>query len=279
MAVTSKIEWTDSTFNPIIGCQHVSPGCDHCYAEAMSKFRGWTEWGPHGERRRTSAAKWREPRQWNANAKTFQREHGRRQRVFCASLADWLDNRWPDGVRDDLRRLIDETPELDWLLLTKRPENALKLVPTEWFGRPNVWLGVTAEDALHYRRRWAVLSKLPAVVRFISYEPAVGSLGDPDIGVGVVPDWIISGGESGPQARVSHPEWYRECRDHCSRLDIAYFHKQYGTYRSHPVAFEQARSVREAQAEDPTTNGKGGALLDGRLWREFPVPRSLAAAA
>src|SRR5438309_10820218 len=117
MAVTSKIEWCDATFNGWIGCQHISPGCDHCYAEAQNAYRRWSAdgtWGPHAERRRTSPANWKNPRTWNADAPRFEREHGRRQRVFSASLSDWLDNRVPKGWRADLCQLIEETPNLDW---------------------------------------------------------------------------------------------------------------------------------------------------------------------
>jgi protein gp37 len=120
MAENSKIEWCDHTFNPWIGCQKVSPGCDHCYAEAMMDKRyGRVQWGPHGERKRTSEDNWKKPLAW------AKRANGHRPRVFCASLADWLDNRVPLQWRSDLGRLIEATPELDWLLLTKRPENSI----------------------------------------------------------------------------------------------------------------------------------------------------------
>jgi protein gp37 len=121
--------------------------------------------------------------------------------VFCASLADWLDNKAPRAWRSDPFRLIEATPSLDWLLLTKRPQNAARLVLAGWFGKPNVWLDVTAEDEERYRHRWAVLARLPAVVRFVSYEPAIAPLGPIDLGIGRLPDWIISGGQSGPGAR------------------------------------------------------------------------------
>src|SRR5476651_1545431 len=109
----SKIGWTDHTFNPWIGCQKVSPGCDHCYAEAQNKFRKWNggTWGPHAPRKRTSEANWRKPLQWNAAAKAA----GVRAKVFCASLADWLDNKAPREGRADLANLICATPNLDWL--------------------------------------------------------------------------------------------------------------------------------------------------------------------
>src|SRR5690242_18927228 len=152
MAENSKIEWTDHTFNPWIGCQHVSPGCDHCYAETMMDHRYHrVEWGPHGKRVRTSETNWRKPVQWAKRG----RDSGARARVFCASLADVFDNKVDRGWRVDLFNLIKETPELDWLLLTKRPENCEKMLPSDWGnGYPNVWLGTTAEDQQHYDHRW-----------------------------------------------------------------------------------------------------------------------------
>src|ERR1700736_1621504 len=120
----SKIAWTHHSFNPWIGCQHVSPGCDHCYAE-----RDWdhrfhhVKWGPHGPRKRTTDDYWKGPPRWNREAE----ETGKRFRVFCASLADWLDNKVPRSWRDDLAQVIHDTPNLDWLMLTKRIENFDKL--------------------------------------------------------------------------------------------------------------------------------------------------------
>lgn len=218
MGEFSKIEWTDHTFNPWIGCQKVSPGCDHCYAEAMMDHRyGRVTWGPHGERKRTSVANWRKPRQWAKAASD------RRQRVFCASLADVFDNKAPEGARADLFDLIRSTPELDWLLLTKRPENIRKMLPADWGdGWANVWLGTTCEDQANYDRRWPVLAAVPAAVRFISYEPAIGALGY----VWGKPNWIICGGESGAGARLMEPAWARAVRDQCAASDIAFFMKQ-----------------------------------------------------
>jgi protein gp37 len=137
--------------------------------------------------------------------------HGRRRRVFSASLSDWLDNRVSKGWRADLCKLIEETPNLDWLLLTKRIENYRKLAPQSWQdnGPPaNVWLGTTTESAEYYQRRWPILSSIPAAVRFVSYEPAVGPLGKLDVGIGTAPNWIIVGGESGPKARAMNPQWF-----------------------------------------------------------------------
>lgn len=219
----TSIEWCDWTFNPWYGCTKVSPGCDNCYAEAMMDKRfGKVEWGPHGERKRTAEANWRKPRQWAKAA----RLSGERPRVFCASLADVFDNRAPTQWRSDLFDLIAATPELDWLLLTKRPENLTRMFPTgRW---SNIWLGTTAEDQERYNHRWPLLSKFRSGVAalFISYEPAIGSL---SIGYdlnGEVPDWIICGGESGAGARMMQPQWAYDLRDDCRHLGVAFFMKQ-----------------------------------------------------
>ncbi|QOZ25347.1 DUF5131 family protein [Bradyrhizobium sp. CCBAU 51753] len=224
MAENSKIEWTDHTFNPWIGCQKVSPGCDRCYAESLAKRYGWVEWGPHGERKRTSAANWKKPRQWAAAA----RGASRRPRVFCASLADVFDNQVPDDWRKDLFDLIAATPELDWLLLTKRPENLVRMFPTgPWL---NVWLGTTCEDQERYDRRWPLLAAQSNVpVRFISYEPAIGPLVPHGVVVGNVfrtPDWLICGGESGHGARYMPAEWAEQAMWQCEVNMTAFFMKQ-----------------------------------------------------
>ena len=270
MAETTEISWTDSTFNPWTGCAKVSPGCDLCYAEAWANRYGSVQWGPHGVRKRTSASNWRKPVQWQKRAAAFQHEHGRRQRVFCASLADVFDNQVPVEWRHDLFALIRRCPDLDWQLLTKRPQNIARFLPPDWSdGYPNVWLGVTAESQAYYDQRWPILAKTPAARRFISFEPAIGPL---RIASGAsVPDWVICGGESGSGARVMLPQWARDIRDDCQRLGVALFLKQFGTYASNPLVIEQGLSGRDARERDPEDVGKGGARLDGVTHRTFPA--------
>ena len=245
MGDRTAIEWADATFNPWIGCQRVSLGCDFCYAEAMMDKRlGRVQWGPGGARRRTSENYWRQPLLWDRKAA------GRPLRVFCASLADVFDNKAPAGARGDLWRLIDRTPNLIWMLLTKRPQNMVLLAPIVWGGGrsvpDNVWLGVTAENQDEYDRRWPLLSEWAAPVRFVSYEPALGPL---DLsGHEVKPDWLICGGESGPNARPMHADWAREMRDQCADQEVAFFFKQWGG----------------------RTSKAGGRILDGRTWEELP---------
>lgn len=272
MGENSKIEWTDHTFNPWIGCQHVSPGCDHCYAETQNNFCKWDggSWGPHAPRKRTSDENWKNPIKWNADGKSFKKEHGHRPRVFCASLADVFDNQVPSAWRHDLFALIRECRRLDWLMLTKRPENILKMLPSDWGGGyRNVWLGVTAEDQRWFDRRWKHLQNIPAAIKFISYEPAIGPLRLPK--QGPFRDWLISGGESGGGARPLKPRWVREVIADCRLRGVAPFHKQWGSYASNPLVVEEGLTAAEAKRVD--TYGKGGAFVDGELVREFPSHR------
>lgn len=197
MSANSKIEWCDHTFNPWEGCQKAGPGCDHCYAEARNaRFGGGTasNWGPGAPRRRTSAANWAKPLQWNAQAAAFMAQHGRRQRVFCASLADVFDNAVDPQWRADLFELIAATPNLDWLLLTKRIGNVHRMIdltmdaidhrqecgateivrsPWPW---PNVWIGATIVNQEEADRDIPRLLEVPARVRFLSMEPLLGSV-------------------------------------------------------------------------------------------------------
>jgi protein gp37 len=222
MGVT-KIEWCDFTFNPWVGCTKVSPGCDNCYAEGWAKRSGQVQWGNH-PRRLTSSANWLNPIRWNKRA----REDGVRRRVFCASLADVFDNQVPKEWRERLFALIDATPDLDWLLLTKRPENIAKLLPAppiDGWPWPNVWFGTTAEDQEHFDRRWPILKEVPAWVRFISYEPAIGPLKlKPEDVKGL--DWVICGGESGPKHRAMPLWWAELIAFDCRTYGIAFFMKQ-----------------------------------------------------
>lgn len=227
MVANSKIQWTDHTFNPFIGCQKVSPGCDNCYAETLMDTRlGRVKWGPHGDRIKTSEANWRKPIAWAKHAPGFRLSHGRRQRVFCASLSDWLDNKAPQEWRVELANLIEATPELDWLLLTKRIENFERFNPWSEIGKIpfNVWIGVTAEDQHHFDRRWKILREIEAPVRFISYEPAIGPLRL--MAHDRAPDWLICGGESGANPREMDRAWARRIRDDCADYGTAFFMKQ-----------------------------------------------------
>ena len=265
MGEITEISWTDHTFNPWLGCTRVSEGCRHCYAETLTTRYGWAKWGPGQTRKRTSVANWKKPLTWNRKAD----RDGVRRRVFCASLCDVFDHEAPDGARDDLWNLINKCPALDWQLLTKRPENIEQYLPDDWgCGWPNVWLGTTTEDQAAYDERWPILSDVQAEIRFVSYEPAIGPLTTDNCAT--VPNWIIIGGESGHGARAMNPQWARDIVADCDALAIPAFLKQWGTYKSNPLVFEHGKDHQLAQHYDQPTNGKGGALLDGRLIREFP---------
>ena len=198
--------------------------------------------------------------------------------MFCASLADVFDNQADPSWRVALFDLIRECDQLDWQLLTKRPQNIRKMLPADWGdGYPNVWLGTTAEDAGAYKQRASHLLKVPAAIRFVSYEPALGPLGRLEI-EGRAPDWVIIGGESGVRAdalRLTDPQWAREAIAECRRIGAAPFLKQWGTYKNNPLVVEEKLTEEQAMKADATENGKGGGKLDGSLWREFPViPKS-----
>jgi len=185
----TAISWTDHTFNPWWGCERVSPGCQHCYAEAFAKRTGNHVWGKQADRRFFGDKHWAEPPKWNAAAELA----GRPALVFCASMADVFEDR-PDleHERERLFDLIARTPHLIWQLLTKRPQNITRMVPTEWvtdvdigtLDEPelrlpsqwpaNVWIGTTVEDQQRARERIPRLLEVPAPVRFLSCEPLLG---------------------------------------------------------------------------------------------------------
>jgi protein gp37 len=244
---TSSIDCITHTFNPWIGCTQVSAGCDHCYALDLAERYGWARWGAKEPRYRTSAANWRQPLKWERQAAA----RGERPRVLCASLADVFDAEVPDEWRTDLWALIRQTPHLDWLLLTKRPNLIRRYLPEDWGeGWPNVWLGTTVESQAQ-AWRIAHLVRVPAAVRFLACEPLLGPLALDLAGI----DWVIAGGESGPAHRPLDLEWVRSLRAQCAAAGVAFLFKQVG-----------GRTPRA-----------GGRLLDGRIWDEYPTPRPRAA--
>lgn len=292
MGENTKIESCDHTFNPWIGCSKVAAGCEHCYAEALAKRTGLAEWGAQGTRVKTSESYWRKPLKWNRDAE----RDGVRRRVFCSSMADVFEDwrgemidhmgrivyRTPSGVlrgagkeaemphygftsatigdlRIELFALIDDTPNLDWLLLTKRPENILRMWPAGRTNRSNVWLGTSIASQHDAERNIPPLLKCRDLARvlFVSAEPLLGPVHLNANRLGVRPwhdetwlaiDWLIVGGESGPHARLMHPEWARSLRDQCQAAGVPFFFKQWGD----------------------VCKSETGRLLDGREWNEFP---------
>ena len=218
MAENSKIEWTHHTFNPWWGCVKVSPACKNCYAESWSKRVGQSLWGARSDRRFFTDKHWKEPLKWNEDAKSTRT----RARVFCASMADVFEARAElHKSRERLWKLIEDTPWLDWLLLTKRPQNISKYSP--WAKWPsNVWLGTTAETTKWANQRIDHLVSNDADIHFISAEPLLGRidlekwLKDGDL------NWVIAGGESGAKARPTRPEWVRDLRDQCREYNFPF---------------------------------------------------------
>jgi len=321
MAENSTIEWTDHTFNPWEGCQKVGPGCDHCYAETRNaRFGGGTapNWGPGAPRRRTSVSNWRKPIAWQKDAAAFRAEHGRRQRVFCASLADVFDNAVDAAWRTDLFELIRATPDLDWLLLTKRIGNVAAMTRASGGLPGNVWLGATIVNQEEADRDVPKLLATDARVRFLSMEPLLGPVNltevsddatalDPECwgdcacgtlygfdagcrrhgGDGMLTrkiDWIIVGGESSPGARPMHPAWARDLRDQCEAAGVPFLFKQWGEHVAHPAP---NATWRDGSAVAPELEpvrferiGKkaAGRQLDGRTHDGFPLSSDLGLA-
>jgi len=274
MGETSGIEWTDATFNPWIGCTKVSPACDNCYAEDYARRYKIVEWG-NNPRKRTSIQNWNNPRRWQRKADEFEQEHGRPRFVFCASLADVFDNQVPDDWRSDLFDLIRECDRLVWLLLTKRPQNIAKMLPADWGdGWRHVWLGTTVEDQKRANMNIPPLLAVPAARRFLSCEPIVGPI---DVGTAIrcagCPEcgskswgcgastklhWIITGGETGAEARPADPEWYRHLRNQSVAQGVPFFFKQWGEF--------EASGARVGKK-------KAGRIMDGQIWDERPNPK------
>lgn len=286
MGANSKIEWTDHTFNPWRGCAKVSPGCANCYAEKGSKRNPKVlgTWGTQGVRVIASEDAWKDPHRWQSRARRFQLG---RQRVFCGSYCDIFEDR-PElaASRRRLWEIIETTPVLRWLLLTKRPENVAAMagqaIPSGHEWPWNAWLGVSVEDQeranlripelLDLKKRFSI----PGV--FLSCEPLLGPVnmtrvvyerlygtgllnalsGEkrdhydnplPPHGPGI--DWVIAGGESGPKARPMHPDWARNLRDQCAAAGVPFFMKQLGGYpnkRDQMEDFPESLRVREFPA-------------------------------
>lgn len=324
----SHIEWTDHTFNPWIGCTKVDELCHHCYAEARDeRFAGGIHWGKGAPRQRTSVENWKQPLRWNKTAickcggieligsddcrhcgENFDPATRRRPRVFCASLADWLDDEVPIEWLRDLLVLIQATPNIDWLLLTKRPENWNARVhaafvlgwdgdewASQWLdGDPpdNVTIGTSVGNQKSAEKRVPESLEIPARVRFLSCEPLLGPVdlaGMKIVGTtnwsllgadGI--DWVICGGESGKAARPMHPDWPRSLRDQCAAAGVPFFFKQWGEWRGWDFDLDWKAGDFQSHCFD---DGKGehcevahrcgklraGRKLDGKEHKAFPI--------
>lgn len=280
MSKNSTIEWTDHTFNPWWGCTKVSPGCDNCYAANMAHRYGKHVWGHDAPRRFLSDDHWKHPIAWNKDGAAA----GIRQRVFCASMADVFEVK--DDLRDSRKRLLDMigvTPNLDWLLLTKRPHSILKLLPAGYEFPPNVWIGTTVENQETADKRIKYLQAFTTpAVRFLSCEPLLGPL---DIRKylqpgrnGVRIDWVICGGESEHGARPMNPEWAESLRDQCQEAGVPFLFKQWGSWGLADDAQDigkRQQIVLTRQDGSPVPlvkvgKKKAGRFLEGMQWDQVP---------
>lgn len=296
MAETT-IEWTRGptgevgyTFNTHWGCTEISPGCDNCYARRLAARFG-VGWGLEAERRVFDDRHWAEPEKWNRKAERT----GTRPRVFTNSMSDWADNQAPDGTRERLFSLVERTPFLSWLLLTKRIGNARGMLPARWF-EPGAWpahvrIGATVVNQSEYDRDIGKLLRLDCP-NFLSIEPMLGPI-DLRMGGASAPDyaahsplprsieWVVAGGESGPKARPVHLSWVRSLRDQCAAAGVPFLWKQWGEWipAGQPLVGGALHiGIREFGYDDEGRHRlhrlgkpKAGRLLDGVEHNGFPI--------
>lgn len=235
MGKDTNIAWARSTWNPWIGCTKISPDCDHCYAEQWDRrYKGALHWGSGMPRYHTSAKYWEQPKVWNAAAART----GEFWPVFGGSMCDVFDNEVDESWRTTYWKLIESTPALTWLLLTKRIGNVLKMVPSRWRtqGLPrHVWIMMTCGDQALFDRDWEKLAAIPAIVRGISFEPLREQVIMPMQSRGAI-QWAIYGGESKQgegQPRLCKVEWLEAGIANCRELGVAPFIKQLGDNATH----------------------------------------------
>jgi protein gp37 len=223
MGTVTKIEWCDHTFNPWWGCTQVSPLCERCYAMMLdARWFGRSHWGSHAPRRYFDDTHWRQPLKWSRMALAA----GDRRRVFCASMADVFDNEVDQSLRERLWLLIQQTPHLDWLLLTKRISNAPKMLPADWGnGYPNVWIIISADQS-GIARDVPRLLDIPAVVHGVSIQPQLAPVRLGQFALQL--QWVINGGESGTGARPFQIEWARSLVAECAAAATPIFVQRLG---------------------------------------------------
>lgn len=240
----TSIEWTELSWNPVTGCDRISTGCDHCYALTMArrlKAMGTPQYQTDGDPRTSGPGfgvamhpeALNQPYKWSG-----------RRTVFVNSMSDLFHAKVTTEFILDVVRVVRETPQHVYQVLTKRPTRARRLSGVvEW--PENLWLGVSVEN-MDLARRVDELRAIPAAVKFLSCEPLLGDLSGLDL-TGV--DWVIAGGESGPNYRPMHIDWARGIRDNCLGAGVPFFFKQWG-------------------GRAPKIQGRE---LDGRTWDEMPV--------
>lgn len=276
MSANSEIGWTHHTANPWWGCTKISPACDHCYANKFSDRLSASllgervVWGPGGNQVHKMDDVERDAKSWDKAAAKL----GERHRVFCGSMCDVFEGRADQAATlARLWPLIVDTQNLDWLLLSKRPNIGKRLIP-EGIGLKNVWVGTTVENQQWADKRLPHLLEIPAAVRFVSAEPLLGPLNlEPYLGSGMNQiNWVITGGESGGGARatVDTISWYRSLREQCERANVPLFFKQWGRFAQGQTAHTKDK-LYKLRSKNPDNR------LDGYLHEYYPDGTSLPA--
>ena len=238
MSDKSSIEWTDATWNPVTGCTKVGPGCDHCYAERFAeRFRG-VRGHPyeHGFDLVLRPERLFQPMQWH-----------RPRMIFVNSMSDLFHKEIPSTYIDKVFDVMENANQHIFQILTKRSSRMATYINTRYSDEPtprHIWMGVSVEDS-HRTGRIAYLKQANATIRFLSFEPLLGRIGNIDLS-GI--DWVIVGGESGLGARPMNANWVREMRDQCEQQSVKFFFKQWGG----------------------KTSKAGGRILDGALHDDYP---------
>ena len=260
MSTTSAIEWTDTTWNPVVGCRKVSPGCANCYAQTMTARQASMAMarkesgGQLGKGAHYLKVVDLDTRRFNGRAVVVPEaldeplRWKKPRRVFVNSMSDLFHEDVPKAFITRVFATIERTPRHKYQILTKRPEAMLAYMwEPLWHGRvpQNAWFGTSVENGKHGLPRIDVLRQVPAAIRFLSCEPLLEDLGELNLD-GI--HWVIAGGESGPGARPIEADWVRSIRDQCQDQGVAFFFKQWG-------------GVRKKE---------NGRELDGRAWDEMP---------
>lgn len=269
------ISWTDQTWNPIVGCFKVSAGCEHCWAEKAARLHYRDEF----------------PEGWDGHIKLFPKRleqplHWRKpRRIAVGLMGDLFHDHVPDEFIEKVWAVMEATPKQTWQILTKRPERMEKFIKSISGATDNIWLGVSVEDQKTFHERWSFLRRIKALVRFINFEPLLGPIESQtefweDLGKFIWPDWVIVGGESGPDARPMHPAWVRSLRDQCVSTGTPFHFKQWGEW----AGYRQSPTANGSDFSEPYRWDNGivslrvgkkaaGRLIDGKIWNEFPEER------
>lgn len=244
MTTTSKIEWTEQTWNPVVGCTKISAGCKHCYAETMAKRLQamGTPGYENGFELTLLPQRLSDPM-----------KRAKPTIYFLNSMSDLFHEHVPDTYIGQVMEVVAKTPQHTYQILTKRAQRMARYFSKGRAVPPNAWMGVSVENRKHGVPRIKHLRQVPARIRFLSVEPLLEDVGQLDL---TDIHWVIVGGESGPKARPMKPQWAESIQRQCDEQRVAFFFKQWGGWG--------ADGQRRAKANN-------GRLLLGRTWDEMPA--------